>query len=122
MNHRTPGLPVHHQLPEFIQTHVHRVGNAIQPSSHLILCYPLLFLPPKINKHLKYQIFPPRHHNTLKQILVIQKFQYFCIGKLKLNGKILKQYSYISTLEIFHDILGYQNDVRIKSDTYYSLT
>ena len=27
-----PGLPVHHQLPEFIQTHVHRVGDAIQPS------------------------------------------------------------------------------------------
>ena len=28
-----PGLPVHHQLPEFTQTHVHRVGDAIQPSS-----------------------------------------------------------------------------------------
>ena len=33
MNHSTPGLPVHHQLPEFTQTHVHRVGDAIQ-SSH----------------------------------------------------------------------------------------
>ena len=33
MNCRTPGLPVHHQLPEFTQTHVHRVGDAIQ-SSH----------------------------------------------------------------------------------------
>ena len=31
----TPGLPVHHQLPEFTQTHVHRVGDAIQPS-HLL--------------------------------------------------------------------------------------
>ena len=30
MNHRTPGLPVHHQLPEFTQTHAHRVGDAIQ--------------------------------------------------------------------------------------------
>ena len=38
----TPGLPVHHQLPEFTQTHVHRVS----PSSHLILCRPLLLLPP----------------------------------------------------------------------------
>ena len=28
----TPGLPVHHQLPEFTQTHVHRVGDGIQPS------------------------------------------------------------------------------------------
>ena len=35
MNHRTPGLPVHHQLPEFTQTHVHRVGGAIQPSHPL---------------------------------------------------------------------------------------
>ena len=32
MNRSTPGLPVHHQLLEFTQTHVHRVGDAIQPS------------------------------------------------------------------------------------------
>ena len=32
MNRSTPGLPVHHQLPEFTQTHVHWVGDAIQPS------------------------------------------------------------------------------------------
>ena len=43
MNRSTPGLPVHHQLPEFTQTHVHRV---VTPSSHLILCRPLLLLPP----------------------------------------------------------------------------
>ena len=36
------GLPVHHQLLEFTQTHIHRVGDA---SSHLILCRPLLLLP-----------------------------------------------------------------------------
>ena len=35
MNHHTPGLPVHHQLPEFTQTHVHRVSDAIQPSHPL---------------------------------------------------------------------------------------
>ena len=35
MNCSTPGLPVHHQLPEFTQTHVHRVCDAIQPS-HLL--------------------------------------------------------------------------------------
>ena len=35
MNCSTPGLPVHHQLPEFTQTHVHRVSDAIQPSHHL---------------------------------------------------------------------------------------
>ena len=35
INHSTPGLPVHHQLPEFIQTHVHRRSDAIQPSHPL---------------------------------------------------------------------------------------
>ena len=35
MNRSTPGLPVHHQLPEFTQTHVHPVGDAIQPSHPL---------------------------------------------------------------------------------------
>ena len=36
MNRSTPGLPVHHQLPEFTQTHVHRVDDAIQPSHPLL--------------------------------------------------------------------------------------
>ena len=35
MNHSMPGFPVHHQLPEFTQTHVHRVSDAIQPSHPL---------------------------------------------------------------------------------------
>ena len=35
MNCSTPGLPVHHQLPEFTQTHVHQVSDAIQPSHPL---------------------------------------------------------------------------------------
>ena len=35
MNRSTPGLPVHHQLTEFTQTHVHRVSDAIQPSHPL---------------------------------------------------------------------------------------
>ena len=43
MNRSTPGLLVHHHLPEFTQTCVHRVSDAIQ---HLILCCPLLLLPP----------------------------------------------------------------------------
>ena len=38
----TPGFPVHHQLPELTQTHIHWVGDAIQ---HLILCHPFLLLP-----------------------------------------------------------------------------
>ena len=40
MNHNTPSLPVHHQLPEFTQTHVHRVSDAIQPSHPLSSLFP----------------------------------------------------------------------------------
>ena len=52
MNRSTPGLPVHHQLPEFTQTHVHRVSDAIQPS------HPLSPSPPAPN---------PSHHQSLFQ-------------------------------------------------------
>ena len=43
MNHSTPGLPIHHQLPESTQTHAHRLGDATQPSHP---CHTLLLLPP----------------------------------------------------------------------------
>ena len=45
MNRSTPSLPVHHQLPESTQTHVHRVGDVIQPSHPLssLLLLPSIF-------------------------------------------------------------------------------
>ena len=52
MDRSTPGLPVHHQPLEFIQTHVHQVGDAIQPS--LPLSSPS---PPAYNLS-KHQVFP----------------------------------------------------------------
>ena len=53
MNCSTPGLPVHHQLPESTQTHVHRVGDAIQPS------HPLLSpSPPALNPSQHQQLHP----------------------------------------------------------------
>ena len=48
MNHSTPGLPVHHQLPEFTQTHVHRVSDAFQPSHLLSSPSPPAFIFPSI--------------------------------------------------------------------------
>ena len=44
----TPGLPVHHQLPEFTQTHVHRISDAIQPSHPLSSPSPPAPIPPSI--------------------------------------------------------------------------
>ena len=43
MDRSTPGLPVHHQLPELTQTYVHRVGDAIQPSHPLLSPSPPTF-------------------------------------------------------------------------------
>ena len=48
MNCSTPGLPVHHQFPEFTQTHVHRVGDAIQASHPLSSPSPPAPNPPSI--------------------------------------------------------------------------
>ena len=48
MNPSTPGLPVHHQLPEITQTHVHQVGDAIQPSHPLSSPFPT---DPNLSQH-----------------------------------------------------------------------
>ena len=54
MNHSTPGLPVHHHLPEFTQTHVHRVSDAIQSSHPLSVPSPPA---PNPSQHPKYCSF-----------------------------------------------------------------
>ena len=59
MNRSTPGLPVHHHLPEFTQTHFHRVGDAMQPS-HLL---PSPF-PPAPNPS-QHQAFPVSQFSAL---------------------------------------------------------
>ena len=56
MNRSTPGLPAHHPLPEFTQTHVHRVGDAIRPS------HPLSSpSPPALNPSQHQGLFRPPH-------------------------------------------------------------
>ena len=57
MNHSTPGLPVHHQLPESTQTHVHRVGDAIQPSHPLSSPFPPAPNPPASGSFPMSQLF-----------------------------------------------------------------
>ena len=60
MNCSTPGLPVHHQLPEFIQTHVHRVGDAIRPYHPLSSSSP-----PALN--------PSQHRSLFQWYLYLKK-------------------------------------------------
>ena len=68
MNRSTPGLPVHHQLPEFTQTHVHRVGDAIQPS------HPLLSpSPPAPNPSQHQALF--QWVNSMHEVAKVLEFQ-----------------------------------------------
>ena len=57
MDHRTPSLPVHHQLPEFTQTHVHCVNDAIQPFYPLPLPSPVALILPASRSFLMSQLF-----------------------------------------------------------------
>ena len=68
MDHSTPGLPVHHQLLEFTQAHVHWVGDAIQPS------HPLSFpFPPALNLSQHQGLF--RWVNSSHQVAKVLEFQ-----------------------------------------------
>ena len=67
MNRSTPGLPVHHQLPEFTQTHVHLVGDAIQPSHLLSSPFPPAPNPPSI------RVFS--NESTLHEMAKVLEFQ-----------------------------------------------
>ena len=69
MNRSTPGLPVHHQLPEFTQTHAHRVGDAIQPS-HSLSCPP----PPAPNPSQHQGLF--QWVNSSHEVAKVLEFQF----------------------------------------------
>ena len=68
MNRSMPGLPVHHQLPEFTQTHIHRVGDAIQPSHPLSSPFP-----PARNPSQRQSLF--QWVNSLHEVAKVLKFQ-----------------------------------------------
>ena len=76
MNHSTPGLPVHHQLLEFTQTHVHRVGDAIQPSHPLSTASPLAFNLSQYQGLFKWISFSYQVPKVLEFQLQQQSFQW----------------------------------------------
>ena len=78
MDSSTPGLPVHHQLPELAQSRVHRVGDAIQPSHP---CCPLLFLP---------SIFPSIRIFSNESVLHVRWPKYWSFG---FNISLSSEYS-----------------------------
>ena len=70
MNRSTPGLPVHHHLLEFTQTHVHRVGDAIQPSHPLSSPFP-----PAPNPSQHHYLF--QRVNSSHEVAKVLEFQLF---------------------------------------------
>ena len=66
MNRSTPGLPVHHQLPEFTQTHAHRVSDAIQPFYPLSSPSPPAPIPPSIRVFSNESTLPVKLFQILK--------------------------------------------------------
>ena len=82
MNWSMPGLPVHHQLPEFTQTHVHRVGDAIQPPHPLLAPSPLPSIFPSI-RVFSNGLFPTTGQSIgvgCHCLLQRQPFLLFCIS------------------------------------------
>ena len=71
MDCSTPGFPVHHQLPELAQIHVHCIGDAIQPSHPMSSLCPPLLLP---------SIFPSIRVFSNESVLCIRSPKYWCFS------------------------------------------
>ena len=98
MDCNTPGFPIHHQLPEFTQTHVHWVSEAIQP---FILCRPLLLL---------LSIFPSIRVFPNESVLQIRwpKYWSFCLSIRPFN-----EYSGLISLRMdWLDLLSVQGTLK----------
>ena len=100
MNCSMPGLPVHHQLPEFIQTHVHRVGDTIQPS------HPLFSPSPALNLSQHQGLY--NWVNSLHQVAKVLEFQVMTLlfnmlsswKKHKLESRLLGEISITSDMQM----------------------
>ena len=87
MNRSTPGLPVHHQLPEFTRTHVHRVSDAIQPS------HPLSSpSPPAPNASQHQSLF--QWVNSSPEVAKVAQIINSLLQKLKKVGKTTRPFRY----------------------------
>ena len=81
MNRSTPGRPVHHQLPEFTHTHVHRVGDAIQPS------HPLSSpSPPAPNPSQRQSLF--QWVNSWHEVAKVLEFTWISLGQSQNVGRL----------------------------------
>ena len=93
MNHSMPGLPVHHQLPEFTQTHVHWVCDAIQPS------HPLLSpSPPPFNLSQHQCLF--KWVSSLHQVAKVWSFSFSISPSNEYSGLISYRVDWLDLLAV----------------------
>ena len=103
MNCSKPGLPVHHQLPEFTQTHVHWVGDAIQPS------HPLSSpSPPATNPSQHQSLF--QWVNSSHEVAKVLEFKFSIIPSKEIPGLISFRMDWL-------DLLAVQGDSQESSPT-----
>ena len=93
MNCSTPGLPVHHQLPEFTQTLVHRVGDAIQPSHPLSSPFP-----PATNPSQHQSLF--QWVNSSHEVAKVQSFSFSISPSKEIPGLISFGMDWLDLLEV----------------------
>ena len=93
MNRSTPGLPVHHQLPEFTQTHVHLVSDAIQPSHPLSSPSPLA---PNPSQH--QGLF--QWVNSSHEVAKVLKFSFSIIPSKEIPGLISFRMDWLDLLAV----------------------
>ena len=99
MNCSIPGFPVHHQLPELTQTHVHRVGDATQPSHPLLSPSPPAF---NLSQHQSLSQWVSSSHEVAKVLefqLQHQSFQWIYIGLISFRKDWLDLLSVQGTLK-----------------------
>ena len=114
MNRSTPGLPIHHQLPEFTQTHIHRVSDAIQPSHPLSSPSPFAPNPSQHQSLFQWVIFTWGGQSTGDSALasfLSKKSQGWspseCTGWISLQSKELSRVFSNTTVQK-HQFLGTQ--------------
>ena len=93
MDCSTPGLPVHHQLPEFTQIHAHWVGDAIQPCHPLSSPSPLAF---NLSQH--QGLF--RWHSSLHQVAKVWSFSFNISPSNEYSGLISFKMDWLDLLEV----------------------
>ena len=106
MNRSTPGLPVHHQLPEFTQTRVHRVSDAIQPS------HPLSSpSPPAPNPSQHQSLF--QRVNSSHEVAKVLEFSFSIIPSKEHPGLISFRMDWL-------DLLAVQGTLKSKQRHYFA--